>query len=279
MRLAGLPDRPRPLVVVGDALLDRDLEGTVERLAPDAPVPVVDQQELRSRPGGAALAAVLAAGSGREVRLVTALGRDAAGEELRLLLEEAGVQIVDLGLHGPTPEKVRVRASGRSLVRIDRGGRAAEVGALTATARAAIGWADAVLVADYGRGVAAEPGVREALGALGADVPVVWDPHPNGPAPVRGCALVTPNAVEAARFVPDMGGDGVHAMTARAGVLAERWDADHVCVTRGALGALLVDADGTALAFPADPAPGGDPCGAGDRFASRAAELLADGLP
>ena len=49
------------IVVIGDALLDRDLDGTVERLAPDAPVPVVDDPVWTSRPGGAALAAVLAA--------------------------------------------------------------------------------------------------------------------------------------------------------------------------------------------------------------------------
>ena len=55
-----------PLVVVGDALLDRDLEGTVERLSPDAPVPVVDAPVTRSRPGGAGLAALLAARDGRE---------------------------------------------------------------------------------------------------------------------------------------------------------------------------------------------------------------------
>ena len=69
----------RRLVVVGDALLDRDLDGRVERLAPDAPVPVVDAAVDRARPGGAALAAALAAADGRPVTLVTALGDDAAG--------------------------------------------------------------------------------------------------------------------------------------------------------------------------------------------------------
>jgi D-beta-D-heptose 7-phosphate kinase/D-beta-D-heptose 1-phosphate adenosyltransferase len=265
-----------PLVVVGDALLDRDIEGVVERLAPDAPVPVVDEQQVRTRPGGAGLAALLAATDGREVRLVCALGRDPAGEELRAALEAAGVDVVDIGLDGPTPEKVRIRAAGRALLRVDRGGAGAPVRPATAAARAAIGWASAVLVADYGRGVAAEPGIRDALASLAPDVPLVWDPHPRGPVPVGGCALVTPNVAETARFVPDVRGDGVGALSARAEVLAERWDARQVCVTRGVEGALLVGQDG-ALAFGAEPAVGGDACGAGDRFASRAAELLADG--
>ena len=71
------------LTVVGDALLDRDLDGRAERLAPDAPVPVVDAIEARPRAGGAGLAATLAARAGHDVTLVCALGADAAGEELR----------------------------------------------------------------------------------------------------------------------------------------------------------------------------------------------------
>src|SRR6188472_856955 len=96
------------LVVVGDALLDRDVEGAVERLSPDAPVPVVDEGAVRTRPGGAALAAILAAASGRPVTLVTALARDAAAAELAALLAEHGVEVADLGLDGATPEKVRI---------------------------------------------------------------------------------------------------------------------------------------------------------------------------
>ncbi|HWC27370.1 MAG TPA: D-glycero-beta-D-manno-heptose 1-phosphate adenylyltransferase [Solirubrobacteraceae bacterium] len=268
---------PPPLVVVGDALLDRDVEGSVERLAPDAPVPVVEEREVCVRPGGAGLAAALAARGGRHVTLVTALGDDAAGAELRAALELCGVDVVDLGLRGATPEKVRVRAAGRSLLRLDRGGRAAAVGALTAAARAALEWAGAVLVSDYGRGVAAEQSVREALAAIADHVPVVWDPHRSGPGPVPGAALVTPNADEAAHFAGEHDGRGSAVVAACASELARRWRAQHVCVTRGGLGALVGAADGTIRAFPAEPIAGGDPCGAGDRFASRAAELLADG--
>src|SRR5919198_6744296 len=88
----------RPLLVIGDALLDRDLEGHVERLSPDAPVPVVENAADRPRPGGAGLAAVLAAGDGRQVTLITALGRDPAGEQLAGLLDESGVRVLDVGL-------------------------------------------------------------------------------------------------------------------------------------------------------------------------------------
>jgi D-beta-D-heptose 7-phosphate kinase / D-beta-D-heptose 1-phosphate adenosyltransferase len=266
------------LVVVGDALLDRDLDGRAERLAPDAPVPVVDDPAERRRPGGAALAATLAATlDGREVVLVTALAGDEAGSALRGLLEAAGVEVVDLGLDGQTPEKIRVRADGRSLLRLDRATRPGRVGPLERAGRRALEGAGAVLVADYGRGVAAEPGVRAALAALPARRPVVWDPHPRGPAPVPGARLATPNRAEAAGFAGQVHGTGLAAVTARARLLARRWSAAGVAVTLGPGGALLVEGAGAPLVVPAPPAAGGDPCGAGDRFAATAAGLLGDG--
>ena len=260
------------LVVVGDALLDRDLDGRAERLAPDAPVPVLDDLREHARPGGAALAAVLAAAAGEEVVLVCALGRDGAGRRLAGLLEAASVTVHDLGLHGTTPEKVRIRAAGRALVRLDRGG-GGRCGPMTAEATAAIRGARAVLASDYGRGVVAEPTVREALAAeVPAAAPVVWDPHPRGPAPVPGVLVATPNAREAGA------GPSLAEAAAAARALAARWRAVNVCVTRGADGAVLAGGDGPALAVPAPPVPdGADPCGAGDCFAATVAVRLAAG--
>ncbi len=266
-----------PLVVVGDALLDRDLVGTVDRLCPDAPVPVVDQPAEHSRPGGAGLAALLAAADGRDVVLVTALSQDAPGRELAALLERGGVRVVDLGLDGATPEKVRVRAQGRSLLRLDRGGPAGTPGDLTDEAAQALSGAAAVLVADYGRGVAAGPRLRTALGALPRRTPVVWDPHPRGPEPVPGCTLVTPNGTEAAHFAPGTSGTLLTATTARARELQSRWAATAVAVTLGGRGALVVEGPTPPSVVPAPEVPCPDPCGAGDRFASAAAGLLADG--
>jgi len=272
------PGKRAPLVVVGDALLDRDLDGRAERLAPDAPVPVVDDPAERCRPGGAALAATLAAClDGRSVILVTALATDEAGEVLRGLLERAGVEVVDLGLAGRTPEKIRVRVDGRSLLRLDRTTRPGAVGPLDRAGRRALAGAVAVLVSDYGRGMAAEPEVRAALAALPARRPLVWDPHPRGPAPVAGARLATPNRAEAAGFASQVAGEGLAAVTARARTLAERWAAAGVAVTLGAGGALLVEGAGAPLVVPALASIGGDPCGAGDRFAAAAAGLLGDG--
>ncbi|MFF9169738.1 MULTISPECIES: D-glycero-beta-D-manno-heptose 1-phosphate adenylyltransferase [unclassified Streptomyces] len=181
-----------PLVVVGDALLDRDLTGHADRLAPDAPVPVVDDCEERIRPGGAALAAYLAAADGRPVTLITGLGDDPASARLRELLD-GRVEVIALPLTGPLSEKTRVMARGRPVVRLDRGdGR---VRAATDAARAAVRTAPAVLVSDYGRGAA--DALRDELTAR---PPLVWDPHPRGGPPVPGTRLVTPARSEAQAF-------------------------------------------------------------------------------
>jgi D-beta-D-heptose 7-phosphate kinase/D-beta-D-heptose 1-phosphate adenosyltransferase len=269
-----------PLVVVGDALLDRDIEGRVERLCPDAPAPVVDETTRRSRPGGAGLAAALAAKDGHSVTLITALGGDPPGRELAALLSGAGVEVVDLGLDGATPEKVRIRTDGRSLLRLDRGGRPrGAIGPATDSARDVLRFATAILVSDYGRGVTAEPGLRSCLASLSPRVPIVWDPHPKGTEPVSGVQLVTPNEAEAAGLVPEVEGGGLFAVTAHARTLLSRWHAAGVAVTLGADGALFVGEDGQPFVAPAPEVAGGDVCGAGDRFASRAAGLLADGEP
>src|SRR5207247_7153258 len=94
-----------PLVVVGDTVLDRDIDGDVHRVCPDAPVPVLEQQSAVDRPGGAGLAAVLAAADGNDVVLVTGLADDAAGDRLRELFADAGVTVHALPLAGATPEK------------------------------------------------------------------------------------------------------------------------------------------------------------------------------
>jgi rfaE bifunctional protein kinase chain/domain len=270
-----------PLVIVGDSLLDRDVDGSVERLSPDAPVPVLDELDARARPGGAALAAALAARDAAEVTLVTALARDSAGLELATSLAAQGIEVIDVGLDGPTPEKIRFRSEGRPLMRLDRGGRAGRPRESTAAARAALASAATVLVSDYGRGMTALTGVRAALGEPRRGRCVVWDPHPRGAPPVAGVAVATPNEAEARAFASlpaDGAADGVGEAADLAALLSRRWSADAVCVTRGAAGALLVRGSGTPMAAPARPVSGGDTCGAGDRFASSLALALAAGV-
>jgi D-beta-D-heptose 7-phosphate kinase / D-beta-D-heptose 1-phosphate adenosyltransferase len=264
----------RSLVVIGDALLDRDIDGSVERLAPDAPVPVLDQADSSVRPGGAGLAALLAAREGLEVVLVTALAHDAAAEELRRTIRAEGIELIELTLSGSTPEKVRLRSEGRTLMRLDRGGGYASGTSLPELELGCLDRCSALLVSDYGRGVAAHPLLRAALEKVVPRAPIVWDPHPRGPEPLAGMTVVTPNEAEAAQLSP---GDGREDLGETAQLLLTRWAAGAVCITRGAAGALLARPAEPPLAVRARPVEGGDPCGAGDRFAARLAGALAAG--
>ncbi|MCF6522661.1 D-glycero-beta-D-manno-heptose 1-phosphate adenylyltransferase [Streptomyces sp. JJ36] len=277
-------DDRQPLVVIGDTLLDQDVDGEVNRLAPDAPVPVVDVLGDRSRPGGAGLAAALAARSGRPTVLITALGTEPAADPLRAALEQR-VRLIELPLRGTLPVKSRVRTRNRPLLRIDRGdGAPGPPGhGVRAAVREVLGEAAAVLVADYGRGLA--DALRDELAEAARRTPVVWDPHPRGGPPVAGVRLATPNATEACALDTPGGRpaerDGLRTHGARGARLAERWRAATVAVTLGERGALLTRAGGhSPMYVPTTRTSGGDPCGAGDCFAATAAAALAaGGLP
>ncbi|MGY1435799.1 D-glycero-beta-D-manno-heptose 1-phosphate adenylyltransferase [Streptomyces reniochalinae] len=275
--------RNRPLVVVGDTLLDTDVEGQASRLAPDAPAPVLDVSEEHSRPGGAGLAAVLATafpGPDAErprVVLVTALGTSRSDQLVRDLLAPH-VEVLELPLRGSVPVKTRLCAEGRPLLRVDRGG--GTVGPVTDEVRAALAGAHTVLVADYGRGVAAR--LRAELAVLAGHTQVVWDPHPRGEPPVPGARLVTPNAAEATALCadphPDADGEGLHGHGRRGAALATAWRSAAVTVTLGRRGAVLArPGDEAPLYFPPLQEADGDPCGAGDCFAATAARALAEG--
>ncbi|MEU1545608.1 D-glycero-beta-D-manno-heptose 1-phosphate adenylyltransferase [Nocardia sp. NPDC005745] len=266
----------KPLVVVGDSILDVDIEGVANRLSPEAPVPVVDVERRWVRPGGAGLAAALAAQSVADVSLITATTDDRDGHTLARLLGR-DVRVVRMPLRGETVRKTRIRAAGQSLLRLDTGDGTADGGQLTASVTRTLRAAGAILVADYGRGVAAHPQIRHVLTELTRSVPVVWDPHPRGPAPTPGASLVTPNLKEARQFAP-----GYVEADELAKVLRDEWAADSVAVTTGSAGAVL--ANGKRLTVVPVPAEiriaghaGTDTCGAGDRFASAATAALCHG--
>lgn len=273
--MCGGADVSRPVVVVGDTLLDRDVIGSVSRLCPDAIAPVVDVRHEQMRPGGAGLAALLSADSADDVILVTALGSDAGAATLRDAFHTAGIRVVDLGGAGTTAEKVRVRAGGTSVARVDRDGdieyRRPNAGAAVAELCAAAG---AVLVADYGRGVAGLPAVRTALASVLPKVPVVWDPHPRGAPPLAGARLLTPNQSELMHSGEEA---GLAVLTAHARTLVEQTQVHSVAVTLGSRGALLAGAEGPPLVIPCPPVDARDTCGAGDCFAATAARALATG--
>jgi len=261
------------VLVVGDTLLDVDVSGRVERTAPDCGAAVLDVEGETDRPGGAGLAAVLLAGEGVATTLVTALAPDAAGARLHTLLAQH-VELLAGPAEGATVVKRRLSGPEGTLLRVDSGDARPAPGFDAALAGPlAAHRAGAVLVSDYGRGVAGQPVVRAAVrAALRSGCPVVWDPHPRGPAPVPGVSVVTPNLAEA-RGVAGDGSPNVLAARVRTS-----WRCDAVVVTLGGQGALLATAGGRACTLPAPAGCAGDPCGAGDRFAGALAAALAEGV-
>lgn len=278
--MTGLPssstsDR-RPLVVVGDVLLDVDVVGTASRLSPEAPVPVISSPSEIFRPGGAALAASLAAGDTRRVVLLAPLADDEAAGRVRAMLD-GRVRLVALPWTGTTPVKTRVRAGDHPLTRIDTGGAVGSIGPIPEEAAAALAEAAAVLVSDYGYGTTSDERIRSLIAGALRDVPVVWDPHPRGAPPMPGTSIVTPNEKELFGFVEAAPDESLAGIRKAAAALLARWEAAAMCVTIGARGALLFVGPDAPRLVSATPVTGSDTCGAGDGFAAAVATALADG--
>ncbi|MEW9872049.1 D-glycero-beta-D-manno-heptose 1-phosphate adenylyltransferase [Arthrobacter sp. HS15c] len=269
------------IVVVGDVILDVDLSGDATRLSPDAPVPVVDVTGVKRRAGGAGLVARMLAGDGWPVTLVTVLADDDAGRQLEAAL--AGVRLAAGPTSFPTPVKTRVRAGKHPVVRFDQGCSPVPVPDVTPAMLRAVEKAGAIIVADYGRGLAANPQLRELLAALAEDVPIVWDPHPAGAPPVAGVAVVTPNLAEAHQAAGSGASgrgrsDPVDGAAEVAGILLDRWSSRAVLVTTGERGAMLLrERDRVPRSVPAPRVEASDPCGAGDRLTASLAVHLAAG--
>src|SRR5271157_1547677 len=183
--------RPRVLVV-GDVMLDRYTIGTVERVSPEAPVPVLSEAEQHDRPGGAASVASMLAAFEADVTLAGVIGDDTAGRDFRRLQERAGFDgrcvLTDPGR--PTTLKHRFigRASDRhpqQLLRVDREVRSPLPARLEAdlleTLEPCWDRCDIVLVSDYAKGVCT-PGVlrRCVERARARNVPLLVDPRSGG---------------------------------------------------------------------------------------------------
>jgi rfaE bifunctional protein nucleotidyltransferase chain/domain/rfaE bifunctional protein kinase chain/domain len=253
----------RPLIVVGDCLLDIDLNGRSTRLVSDEPAPVVENIREVARPGGAGLAALLAARM-RPTVLVTAIGDDSAGCRLRAMLEPH-VELVNLGAEATTV-KTRIRANGRTVARLDHS--QAGSSAKQSPDPAVFATAAAVLVSDYGLGITSREDVRALVAGVRT---TVWDPHPRGARPPAGMTVVTPNQAEAAHFA------GPSTVLQQSRALLAAWEAESVAVTCGADGAVFSTPSSTPLVIPAPDLRVADTCGAGDAFAAHVTAALAGG--
>ena len=236
------------VLVLGDLVLDEYIWGQVERISPEAPVPVVHVRNETTMLGGAANAARNVVALGGAVDCCSVIGDDAAGRRLVKLLEELGVDPSGL-VHDPgrpTTRKTRVIAQNQQVVRFDREtaeALAPRVGrTLLEHLDRLISRADGAIVEDYGKGVLSR---RLALAAMkrfrAADVPVAVDPKTDL-APYRGAALLKPNLRET-ELLSGIAIRGREDLSRAVGRLRKRIGGGSVVVTRGADGMSLFDGD------------------------------------
>ena len=190
------------VLVVGDVMIDRYIVGDVERISPEAPVPVLRQARSYARPGGAANVAMNLAGLGLRASLAGFVGDDAAALELRSLMAESGVDASGLVASSlPTISKTRVVSRTQQLMRIDVESRdrpgARDEDALRTAALEAITAADAVVLSDYAKGALTDGLCRVVIDAARAKgIPVLADPKARDLRKYAGATTVCPNLSE-----------------------------------------------------------------------------------
>ncbi len=261
--------RGRRIAVLGDVLLDEFLWGEATRISPEAPVPVILLERESWSLGGAANVAANVRALGGEVALFSVIGRDRAGEQVRQLLRECGID--DSGLltaaGRPTTVKQRVLARNKHVLRIDRehtaplSGR--EAGKLLRLLESRCGEFDTLLISDYSKGCLTSTLLRGVakLGQAGK-ISICVDPKDRH---LRYCGatVIKPNL----REMEEMSGlairdeETLHQAAAR---VFRRHSPQHLLVTRGKDGMTLFDAAGGRTRFRTAAMQVTDVTGAGD---------------
>jgi len=268
-------------VVIGDLMVDRYISGVVERVSPEAPVPVVRVEEERAAIGGAGNVAANIAALGAACSVVGCVGDDADGRALRDAFDARGIDVsgVILTDDRPTTVKTRVMARHQQIVRFDREGDAdvsADVGARLAEAvQTATTIADTVVLEDYNKGVLTPAVIRAALDAAREHaVPSVVDPKRRNFFEFSGASVFKPNAKE----LGDALGSFVDPDDAR--WMADTWErlhCDHLLLTLGERGMALHAKGAGHIRVPTVARSVYDVSGAGDTVTALVATVLAAG--
>ncbi len=278
---ASRPDFSRARVlVVGDVMLDRYWTGPVQRISPEAPVPVVRVRADQVRAGGAANVALNLASLGAQVRLLGVVGRDDAARQLREAVEPLGIRADWVESERlPTITKLRVLSRNQQLLRMDFEESLDVAGAFDRAAlqqrfAQQLADCDVVVCSDYGKGTLCDVGALIAT-ARAAGKMVLVDPKGADYTRYAGATLLTPNVAEleavagAARDEADLLGRG-EALRAQLGL-------DALLLTRSEKGLSLLRAAQPPMHLPAVAREVFDVTGAGDTvIATLAAALAAD---
>ena len=279
-RLVELLEQARAchVLVIGDAMLDVYLRGDVERISPEAPVPVVRVRDQRAALGGAANVAqnVVAAGAGGT--LVATMGRDVAGAALREMLVRLGIADSALiSVDRPTTRKTRLVARAQQVVRFDEEDDseldAATIDDVLAQIDRAMERADAVVLEDYNKGLLATRVITGAIErARARKVPIVVDPKYRNFFAYRGATMFKPNRRElesALGAAVDLDDEPSLPQA------FEKLGVEHLLLTLGERGMVLMSAKGETRRIPTTAREVYDVVGAGDTVTAYLAVMLA----
>src|SRR3954469_18565582 len=245
--------RSKRIAVVGDAMLDVYLRGDVDRISPEAPVPVVRVRERRYALGGAANVVQNVRGLGATCEFVAAVGSDAGASTLGQMLDAIGVAAESLTrIDRPTTTKTRIVARGQQVVRVDEEEDAdlspADIERLTGVLDRAIDRADALVLEDYNKGVLVPVVIERGIErARKRGIPIVVDPKYRNFFRYKGATIFKPNrrelesALGAAVDVDHP--DALPATLQRLGV-------DQLLLTLGDKGMALIASDGEVIRIP-----------------------------
>ena len=275
----------RVVLVLGDVMLDRYVLGDVQRISPEAPIPVLRAERRRRVLGGAGNVAQNVASLGARAVLIGLIGADSAGDEVEQILREQPAIAARLvrAPDRPTTVKTRFMSGAHQLLRVDEELALPAVEELERQVLAAfaeaVGTADAVVLSDYAKGLLTDHVLARAIALAGAaGVVVVVDPKRTDLAAYAHAGVLTPNAAELARAtgLPVAADDEAAA----AGVLAMRQaSAGAVLVKRSDKGLTLVRAEQTPVHLPTRAREVADVSGAGDTVSAALAIMLACGAP
>ena len=261
-------------------MLDEYLVGDVDRISPEAPVPVVRIRERRYALGGAANVAQNVVAIGAECRLIAAIGNDHAGDQLAAMLRDIGV--TERGLlrvDRPTTRKTRVVARSQQLVRIDEEDdldlTARDADSIGAAIENAMRDAHALVLEDYNKGVLVPSVIGRAIElATARRIPIVVDPKYRHFFAYKGATVFKPNRRELdAALGAEV--DVEHPEAVPAAI--RRLGVEHLLLTLGERGMLLVSTNGDTLTVPTVAREVYDVVGAGDTVTAYLAAILGAG--
>ena len=265
------------VLVVGDVMLDRYWYGAVDRISPEAPVPIVRITREEERSGGAANVAYNVAILGAQASLLTVVGDDEASVKLEAILAKTGIR-THFGRDADLKTTVKLRIIGRQqqLLRLDFENTPKNelLASQTAAFENLLPSHDAILFSDYGKGGLAHVGDMIAH-ARAKGKPILIDPKGTDYSRYQNANVITPNRAELLQVVGEWTTE--EDLTAKAQQLREQLHLDAVLLTRSEEGMTLFDAQGQ-LHVSAQAREVFDVTGAGDTVIATLATLVGSGL-